>query len=160
MVKVEREHTIEARRDDEIAESIKVTMKALKDFFGLKSSSVKGKLKSVGAEFGHIVSRNITDSRDPEAILDEIASFWNSHGLGEMEIIEKDSYTFTVRNCYDCIGAQGGETLCAFKEGFINAILTDRTGGIGDVSEVECCGSGVENCTFRVVPFQKETVGH
>ncbi len=77
-----------------------------------------------------------------------------------MEIIEKDPYAFTVRNRYDCIGAQGGETLCAFKEGFINAILSDRTGGIGDVSEVECCGSGVENCTFRVVPFQKGPVHH
>ncbi len=146
---------IEARLDDEIAESVKVTMKALKDFFGLKSHSVEGRLRSVGAEFGHIVARNITDSRDPEIILGEIATFWNGHGLGEMEIVEREPFIFTVRNCYDCIGSQGGETLCAFKEGFINAILTDRTGGIGDVNELECCASGAENCTFKVVPFQK-----
>ncbi len=155
MAKVEREREIEARRDDEIAESIKVTMKALKDFFGIKSGSVRGRLKSVGAEFGHIVSRNITDSNDPEVILEEIATFWNGHGLGEMEILEKNPYIFTVRNCYDCLAASGGEMLCGFKEGFINAVLSDRTGGIGDVSETECCGSGAENCTFRVMAFQR-----
>ncbi len=154
---LEKERTLEARHEDEIAESVKVTMKALKDFFGLKSHSVAGRLRSVGAEFGHMVARNIVESRDPDTILQEIAVFWNGHGLGEMEIIEGNPQTFTVRNCYDCIGSSAGETLCAFKEGFINAILTDRTGGIGNVTEVECCGSGAENCTFKVVPFRKET---
>lgn len=157
MAKLETERDIGIRGRDEIAESIKVTMKALKDFFGLESSSVRGRLRSVGAEFGHMVARNVTESRNPEIILKEIEAFWNNHGLGEMEILEKDPYTFTVRNCYDCIAASAGETLCAFKEGFINAILTDRTGGIGDVTEIECCGTGAENCTFRAVPFQKTT---
>ncbi len=129
-------------------------MKALKDFFGLKSGSYQGRLKSVGAEFGHLVARNITDSRDPQVILDQIARFWNTHGLGEMEVM-RDPFTFTVRNCYDCLGASSGETLCAFKEGFINAILSDRTGGIGSVEETECCGSGAESCKFHVAPFQK-----
>ena len=147
--------TVEARHDDEIAESIKVTMKALKDFFGLKSPSKEGRLRAVGAEFGHIVSRNITKSNNPVVVLEEIASFWNNNGLGEMEISEGEPVTFTVRNCYDCIGAQAGDTLCAFKEGFINAVLSDRTGGIGAVDEVECCGTGAENCTFRVIPFHK-----
>ena len=149
------ERTIEARLDDEIAESIKVTMKALKDFFGLRSPSKEGRLRSVGAEFGHIVARNITKSHDPIVILDEIASFWNNHGLGEMEITRGEPVTFTARNCYDCIGAQGGDTLCAFKEGFINAVLSDRTGGMGVVDEVACCGTGAEDCTFKVVPFHK-----
>ncbi len=63
---LERERTIEARHEDEIAESVTVTMKAPKDFFGLKSASRQGRLRSVGAEFGHIVARNITDSKDPQ----------------------------------------------------------------------------------------------
>jgi predicted hydrocarbon binding protein len=152
---MEKARSIEARRDDEIAESVKVTMKALKDFFGLKSGSYEGRLRSVGAEFGHIVARNITDSKDPQVVLDKIASFWNTHGLGEMEVMREDPFTFTVRNCYDCLGASSGETLCGFKEGFINAILSDRTGGMGSVKELECCGSGAESCRFHVIPFQK-----
>jgi len=155
LAKPETERDIGQRRD-EIAESIKVTMKALKDL-SLESSSVRGRLKSVGAEFGHIAARNLTDSRNPETILKEIEAFWNTHGLGEMEILEKDPYTFTVRNCYDCASSSAIDTLCAFKEGFINAILTDRTGGIGDVTEIECCGTGAENCTFRAAPFLKAT---
>ena len=142
--------------DDEIAESVKVTMKALKEFFGLKAASRRELLKSVGAEFGHIVARNITDSKDPQVILDKITVFWNTHGLGEMEATKEDRFTFTVRNCYDCLGASAGDTLCGFKEGFINAILSDRTGGIGSVEEIECCGSGAESCKFHVVPFQKQ----
>ena len=153
---MEREHTIEPRREDEIAESVKVSMKALKDFYGLKSGSYQGRLRSVGAEFGHIVSRNITDSKDPEVILNEIARFWNTHGLGEMEVTKEDPFTFTVRNCYDCLAASSGETLCGFKEGFINAIMSDRTGGMGSVEEIECCGTGAESCKFHVSPFRKE----
>lgn len=153
---LQREHTIEARHEDEIAESVKVTMKALKDFFGLRAASRQGRLRSVGAEFGHIVARNITDSKDPQVILGEVATFWNTHGLGEMEVTKEDPFTFTVRNCYDCLGASAGETLCGFKEGLINAILSDRTGGLGTVKELECCGSGAESCKFHVVPFLKE----
>ena len=112
-----REKTIEPLLDDEVAESIKVTMKALNDFFGSRVASKEGRLRVVGAEFGHIVARNITTSDNPTVLLDEIASFWNSHGLGEMEIAKKRPVTFTVRNCYDCMGAQAGEPLCSFKEG-------------------------------------------
>jgi predicted hydrocarbon binding protein len=152
----EKLSSVENRHEEEIAESVKVTMKALKEFYGLKSGSRRGILRSVGAEFGHIVARNIADSRDPQTILDEITTFWNTHGLGEMEATKEDPYTFIVRNCYDCIAQSAGDTLCGFKEGFISAILSDRTGGIGLVEEVECCGSGAESCKFHVVPFQKE----
>jgi predicted hydrocarbon binding protein len=153
---MEKEHIVEPRREDEIAESVKVTMKALKDFFGLKSGSYQGRLRSVGGEFGHIVARNIADSKDPQVILGEIAAFWNNHGLGEMEVMRDNPFTFTVRNCYDCLGAYSGETLCGFKEGFINGIISDRTGGMGSVEELECCGAGGDSCKFRVIPFRKE----
>ena len=145
----------EARHDDEIAESIKVTMRALNDFFGSRVASKEGRLRAVGSEFGHIVAKNITRSDNPVVLLDEIASFWNSNGLGEMEIVKGQPLTFTVRNCFDCMGAQAGEPLCSFKEGFINAILSERTGGIGMVDEVECCGSGAAACKFKVVPFHR-----
>lgn len=156
MVKLAEERTIKARYEDEIAESIKVTMKALKEFFGLKSGSVRNRLRAVGAEFGHIVARNITDTTDPSVLLEELSLFWNSHGLGEMSLLAEEPFTFTVQNCYDCLAAQQGETLCGFKEGFINAVVSDRTGGMGTVDEIECCGTGTAYCKFRVTPFQRE----
>lgn len=148
---------VEPRRNDEIAESVKVTMKALKDFYGVRGVSKQARLRAVGSEFGHIVARNISRSKDPGTILKEIASFWNGYGLGEMEIAEGDPLTFTLRNCYDCIGVESGDLLCGFKEGFVNAILNDRTGGIGSVEEIECCTMGHDNCRFRVKPFQPDT---
>ncbi len=150
------EGKIEARHIDEIAESVKVTMKALKDFYGLRASSKQARLRSLGSEFGHIVARNISNSDKPEVVLSQIASFWNNYGLGEMQIEKGDPVTFTLRNCYDCIGASAGDLLCGFKEGFVSAILNDRTGGMGSVDEIECCGSGAENCRFRVAAFHKE----
>src|SRR3989304_4468997 len=104
----------EARRDDEIAESIKVTMKALNDFFGSRVASKEGRLRAVGSEFGHIVAKNITRSDNPVVLLDEIASFWHSNGLGEMEIVRGNPQPSTVRIFFDCRGAQGGEPLCSF----------------------------------------------
>ena len=147
---------VEPRQNDEIAESVKITMKALKDFFGVRGVSKQARLRAVGSEFGHIVARNISSSNDPDTVLAEIASFWNDYGLGEMEIEKADPTTFTLRNCYDCIGVESGDLLCGFKEGFVNAILNDRTGGIGSVEEVECCAMGRENCRFRVKTVQHE----
>ncbi|HZY95047.1 MAG TPA: V4R domain-containing protein [Candidatus Bathyarchaeia archaeon] len=147
---------IEPRLNDEIAESVKITMKALKEFYGLRSRSKDAALRQIGSEFGHIVARNISSSNNPEEVLSQIASFWNKYGLGEMEIDNGDGkraspVTFSLDDCYDCIGASAGEVLCAFKEGFVNAILTDRTGNIGSVNEIECCGSGAERCRFQVL---------
>ena len=144
-----------AKRGDEVAESIKVTMRALNDFFGSRTASKEGRLRAVGAEFGHMVARNIARSENPTVLLGEIARFWNDNGLGEMALSKTRPLTFTVRNCYDCLGAQAGEPLCSFKEGFINAIFSDIAGGMGLVDEIECCGSGAPACKFIVIPFQK-----
>ncbi len=148
------EWMIKARQTDEIAESIKVTMKALKDYFGLRSGSQKERLRVIGSEFGHMVSRNIALSEDVENVLEEVGRFWTTHGLGEMQILAEEPLTFAMRDCYDCIGAQAGETLCAFKEGFINAILNEKA-VLGTVEEVECCGTGAETCKFTVTQFRK-----
>lgn len=147
---------IEPRQNDEITESVKITMKPLKDFFGVRGASKQARLRAVGSEFGHIGARNISSSNDPDTILAEIASFWNGHALGEMEIEKGDPTTFKLRNCYDCLGVESGDMLCGFKEGFVNTILNDRTGGIGSVEEIECCTMGHENCLFRVKSFQHE----
>lgn len=147
---------IEPRLNDEIAESVKVTMKALKEFYGVRGGSKQGRLRAVGSEFGHIVARNISKSNNPDSVLREIASFWNGYGLGEMNIEDGHPTTFTLRNCYDCIGTESGELLCGFKEGFVNAIINDRTGGLGSVQEIECCTMGKENCRFTVRSFQPE----
>ena len=147
---------IEPRQNDEIAESIKITMNALKDFFGVRGASKQARLRAVGSEFGHIVARNISGSNDPDTVLGEIASFWNSYALGEMEITKGDPTTFSLRNCCDCLGAESGELLCSFKEGFVNAIINDRTGGLGSVEEFECCTMGHETCRFRVKTSHQE----
>ncbi len=109
---------VEPRQYDEIAESVKVTMKALKDFFGVRASSKQARLRAVGSEFGHMVARNISNSHDPQVVLGEIASFRNDYGLGEMQIEKSTPPTFTLRNCFDCTGAESGDLLCGFKEGW------------------------------------------
>jgi predicted hydrocarbon binding protein len=147
---------IEPRQNDEIAESVKATMKALEDFFGTRGASKQATLRAVGSEFGHIVARNISHSNDPDIVLEEIASFWNGYALGEMEIEEEDMTSFTLRNCFDCMGIWAGDLLCGFKEGFVNAILNDQTGRMVSVEEVECCNRGAKNCRFRVKTVRQE----
>ncbi|HEY4823359.1 MAG TPA: V4R domain-containing protein [Candidatus Bathyarchaeia archaeon] len=142
--------TLRTPSNNEVAESIKLTMKALKEYLGLRSGSERQKLQFIGSEFGQIVSRNIVTSESIENVLDEISGFWNGHGLGEMEVIKGTPLTFTIRNCYDCIAAQAGDTLCAFKEGFINAILQETVPAQGTVEEIECCGTGASSCRFAV----------
>ena len=155
-MKTENRHSLEPRQNDELAESVKVTMKALKEFFGVRGASKQARLRAIGSEFGHMVARNISFSNNPDVVLDQIASFWNNNGLGEMNIERGQATTFTLRNCYDCIGTESGDLLCGFKEGFVNAILNDRTGGMGSVEELECCTMGKENCRFSVRTLRPE----
>lgn len=133
-------------------------MQALKDFVGVRGSSKKAHLRSIGSEFGHIVAKNISTSKNPQAVIKEIAAFWNEYGLGEIELKTGEPTTFTLRHCYDCLGVEQGESLCGFKEGFVNAILAERTSGIGSVEETQCCTSGGDNCVFTVKIVQKDPI--
>jgi len=147
--------TIKAVGNDEVAASIKLTMKALKEYLGLKSGSEREKLQFIGSEFGRIVSRGMAPSDNIEEVLEEIRVFWTGHSLGEMEVIRGTPLTFTIRNCYDCIAAQAGDTLCSFKEGFINAIFIEKVAPQATVEETECCGTGASSCRFTVTPVKQ-----
>ena len=146
---------IKAVGNDEVAASIKLTMKALKEYLGLKSGSEREKLQFIGSEFGRIVSRGMAPSDSLEEVLEEVRVFWTGHSLGEMEVIRGTPLTFTIRNCYDCIAAQAGDTLCAFKEGFINAIFIEKVAPQATVEETECCGTGASSCRFTVTPIKQ-----
>ena len=146
---------IKAVGNDEVAASIKLTMKALKEYLGLKSGSEREKLQFIGSEFGRIVSRGMAPSDSLEEVLEEVRVFWTGHSLGEMEVIRGTPLTFTIRNCYDCIAAQAGDTLCAFKEGFINAIFIEKVAPQATVEETECCGTGASSCRFTVTPVKQ-----
>ncbi len=142
--------TVKAPSNSEVAESVKLTMKALKEYLGLKSGSEKEKLQFIGSEFGRMASKSIATSDSIEGAIENVRDFWNRQGLGEMEILTGTPLTFTIRNCFDCIAAQAGETLCGFKEGFINAILRENAAAKGIVEEIECCGTGAVSCKFAV----------
>jgi predicted hydrocarbon binding protein len=150
-----REKSVEPMENDEIAESVKTTMQALEQLLRV-SAPRQLALRAIGSEFGHIVARNISDSNDPDIILNEIATFWNGNALGEMNIEKGNTTIFTLRNCFECLGEESADLLCGFKEGFVNAILNDRTGGLGSVEEVECCAKGANNCKFRVKTVHHE----
>lgn len=151
------ERTIEPRRNDEIAESVKQTVKALEDLIGGQVAPRHAALRTIGSELGQIVARNISLSDNPDTILQEISSFWNGYALGDMNIEKGDRTSFTLRNCFECMGDKSTDLLCGFKEGFVNAILNDRTGGIGSVEEVECCSNGADDCRFRVKTVQRDS---
>ena len=158
IVRNDEPHTggkIKAVGNDEVAASIKLTMKALKEYLGLKSGSEREKLQFIGSEFGRIVSRGMAPSDSIEEVLEEVRVFWTGHSLGEMEVIRGTPLTFTIRNCYDCIAAQAGDTLCAFKEGFINAIFIEKVAPQATVEETECCGTGASSCRFTVTPIKQ-----
>src|SRR5690349_24030228 len=106
------EERIEPRLNDEIAESVKATMKALEDLFGARASPKQAALRTIGSEYGHIVARNISHSSDPDIVLKEIAAFWNNYALGDMSIEKGDPSSFTLKNCFDCKGEESADLIC------------------------------------------------
>ena len=137
--------------DREDAEMLKLTMKALKEFYGLNPGKQAASVRETGNKLGLVFADGFVDG-DSEEVIEQMAEFWVKNGIGEMRW-DKETGLLKIDNCSDCLGRSygAGYTLCPFKEGFIGAVLSKKTGQQVVVSETECCGTLADGCRFKVV---------
>lgn len=108
-------------------------------------------LYMMGEQVGNELSRKI-GSENLDDLLVEVANFWEKNRLGEIEIIKKKPLTFVVKDCYACSDMPNvGKTLCAFDEGVLKSIFDNKLHTKSTVKEIECFGTGHNNCRFVVL---------
>jgi hypothetical protein len=108
-------------------------------------------LTQLGLKIGNEISKKI-DSKDIDGIIIEIQNFFKKNKLGNLELLEKYPLTLRVTDCYQCSDMVGaGKTLCSFDEGIFKSIFDQNLNRDSIVKEVECYGTGHNNCKFVVL---------
>jgi predicted hydrocarbon binding protein len=141
-------------QEEEEASILKLSMKTLKNHYGLNPGKYRRPVRSIGYQLGMELSRVLSNEslKDIDSIVKELSSYWVKYGLGEMFWADRAEMKLAIQFCSDCIGrAYGaGYTICPFKEGLLEAILESKLGKKYRVTEVECCGTQESNCVFRI----------
>jgi predicted hydrocarbon binding protein len=105
-------------------------------------------LKKLGTDIGSRIGHDFR-SKDSWGILEEISDFWKEHRLGDMTIKNGNGMEISVVNCYHCGKMPNvGKTLCSMDEGFIEGVLLSKLKYACRVNEIECYGTGHNNCKF------------
>ncbi len=107
-------------------------------------------LKRLGFGLGVKIGQELeSDNRD--GVLEELPLFWKMHELGDMTIAKGKRIEISVINCYNCGKMPNvGKTLCSMDEGIIEGILQSKLQRECRVDEIECYGTGHNNCRFIV----------
>jgi len=120
--------------------------------YGMEAYGIDPKpiLKKLGADIGKRIGPELK-SRDFEGILEELSVFWSDHKLGDMNILRNDQTVISVINCYHCSKMPNvGKTLCSMDEGIIEGVFLSKLKYNCRVREIECYGTGHNNCKFIV----------
>ncbi|MGM0510361.1 MAG: V4R domain-containing protein [Thermoplasmatota archaeon] len=105
-------------------------------------------LREIGRDAGRSIAKDF-ESDEIDGLLEEISTFWDKNGLGDMEIAGQGEVI--VHDCFDCGDMPDvEETLCSLDEGMIEGIIEEKTGRIVEVREKECYGKGNDHCKFCI----------
>jgi|Deesub1362B_J571_1020462.scaffolds.fasta_scaffold00003_624 hypothetical protein len=132
-------------------QAIKLAMKASKEYVGLEPSKEVDVMRKLGYELGKAAAKLI-ESSELNTLVKELSDIWSEHGYGKLEFTSTDPMVIEVWDCVDCLGKKYGVDipLCSFKEGFLEAILSEKLNLSMRVREVECCGTLNDHCIFHV----------
>ena len=113
-------------------------------------------LSRAGFTIGEAVYGGIC-APDIDAFLENIASFWERHSLGNVQVESLHPVIIRVTDCFECSDLPRiGKPACAFEGGILTALFTLFFGQAVIVSETECYAMGDPNCRF-VIRGEKET---
>ncbi len=120
--------------------------------FGMEAYGIDPKpiLKKMGNDLGTKIGPGFK-SRNWEDFLNELASFWKNHQLGDMTVVEGIKTVLVVKNCHHCCTMPDvGKTLCSMDEGIMEGVFSSKFDLDYDVRETECHGTGYRHCKFVV----------
>ncbi len=107
-------------------------------------------LHEAGFQVGETLFPSLEDPKD-EVFLKNIATFWESHQLGEVELKSLDPLVINVYDCFECKGLPFlGKTACAFDSGLLKALFSAHHQEPRKVTETKCYATGDDYCRFII----------
>jgi predicted hydrocarbon binding protein len=107
-------------------------------------------LHEAGTSVGEVLFEQI---KDPELniFLQNIAVFWKTHNLGEVEVVSTEPLTIKVGDCFECSGLpQLNRPACAFDSGILETLFSNYFKTHSSVQEVDCHAMGSDHCSFVI----------
>lgn len=137
--------------ENEEAEILKLSMKTLKEHYGLNPGKHARTVRGIGYQLGLELANDL-HSIDIKSLISELGEYWKRNEIGEMSWEDENEGLVAVNFCSDCISRSygAGYVLCPFKEGLLEAVLATRLGQKYRVTEVACCGTQSPGCSFKL----------
>ncbi len=112
--------------------------------------SIDPVLHEAGVSVGETVYPSLEDPKDEE-FLANIASFWETHQLGSVEVKSIDPLVINVHDCFECKGLPYlGKAACAFDTGLLKALFSAHYKRPREVTETKCYATGDDYCRFVI----------
>ncbi|KQC07582.1 MAG: hypothetical protein APR55_03815, partial [Methanolinea sp. SDB] len=109
-------------------------------------------LHSAGCRVGRRISEIVAEKKTRN-LIDNVAGFWDSHALGEVELLEKNPLTLNFYECFECRDFPlTGKPVCSFESGVLTSIFSDHFGIKYTALERKCYAMGDECCRFEIFP--------
>ncbi len=107
-------------------------------------------LHNAGFKVGKTFYNELKDSETGE-FAKKVASFWENHKLGRIEIENTNPLTLRAYDCFECEDLPKiGRPSCAFDSGILEAIFSMHFNTPMNVTEIKCYAQGDEYCCFTI----------
>ncbi len=137
--------------DEEESAILKLSMRTLKDHYGLNPGKHAKIVKRIGYQLGSELSTRF-HSTEMSSLIAELCEYWLRNKIGEISWENEKEGLLAINFCSDCFSRSygAGYVLCPFKEGLLEAVLHSKLLEEFKVTEVECCGTQAPGCLFRI----------
>ena len=131
-------------------EFYRLILRSLRAEFWNEGINIDPILHNAGKRVGDVFYEELKDC-DLNKLLENIAVFWESKKLGQIEIQKFDPLTIYVYDCFECKDLpEIGEPACSFDSGVLDAIFSKHFQKDVITVETECYAMGNEYCKFII----------
>ncbi|OWT32348.1 ArsR family transcriptional regulator [Methanobrevibacter sp. 87.7] len=113
-------------------------------------------LYETGFNIGNALFPKLYD-KNLNKFLENIENFWESKGLGKLDIDIGDIIIATVVNCFECgLLPKTGKPSCYLDSGIFEALFTSYFNTDIDVTEIQCYAMGDDCCKFTIESTEED----
>jgi uncharacterized protein len=107
-------------------------------------------LHTAGTNVGKAIFEGLKDP-DLERLLQNLATFWEQHNLGRLQVVGLDPITIDIYDCFECQDLPKlGRPACAFDSGILTSIFSEYLHEPQTVREIKCYAMADDCCRFVI----------
>ncbi len=107
-------------------------------------------LHNAGFKVGETFYNELKNPKTNE-LAKNVATFWETHKLGRIEVENMMPLTIRAYDCFECEDLPKiGRSACAFDSGILEAIFSSHFESEVDVEEIKCYAKGDNYCCFII----------